>query len=93
VIKISLACDAIAVTLVSSQVLRSDWRDDYDCFSGKAHEDVVKLEVCAIADLTNEPGAKYGIFLLGVAGHMTTRRGPDVARGPDVVHHWSIIMC
>jgi len=27
------------------------------------------------------------VFLLGIAGHMTTRRGPDVARGPDVVHH------
>ena len=58
------------------------------CFSGKDHQNVVKLEVCAIADLINEPGAKYGIFLLGVVGHMTTRRWPDdVARGPDVVHH------
>src|SRR6218665_2983992 len=28
------------------------------------------------------------ILLLNIAGHMTTRRGPDVARGPDVVHHW-----
>src|SRR6218665_3996282 len=27
-------------------------------------------------------------FLFGLAGHLTTRRGPDVARGPDVVHHW-----
>src|SRR6218665_2072429 len=27
------------------------------------------------------------VFLLGIAGDMTTRRGPDVARGPDVVHH------
>jgi len=57
------------------------------CSSGKDHEDVVKLEVCAIADLIKVSGAKYGIFQLGVAGHMTTRRGPDVARGPDVVHH------
>src|SRR6218665_1452143 len=23
-------------------------------------------------------------------GHLTTRRGPDVARGLDVVHHWPI---
>ena len=57
------------------------------CFSGKDHENVVKLGVCAIADLINEPGAKYGIFLLGVLGHMTTLRGPDVARWPDIVHH------
>jgi len=28
------------------------------CFSGKDHQNVVKLEVCAIADLINEPGAK-----------------------------------
>ena len=59
------------------------------CFSAKDREDVVKLEVCglcAIADLIEKPGAKYGIFLLRVAGHMRTRRGPDVARGPDVVH-------
>ena len=28
-------------------------------------------------------------FLLDLAGHLTTRRGPDVARGPDVVHHCS----
>ena len=54
------------------------------CFPGKGHEDVVKLEVCTIEVL----GAKYGIFLLAMAGHMTTHRGPDVARGPDVVHHW-----
>jgi len=27
-----------------------------------------------LQDLINEPGAKYGIFLLGVVGHMTTRR-------------------
>ena len=26
------------------------------------------------------------IFLLDTAGHMTTRHGPDVARGPDVAH-------
>jgi len=32
------------------------------CFSGKEHEDVMKLEVCAIADLIQVPGAKYGIF-------------------------------
>jgi len=25
---------------------------------------------------------------LDTAGHTRTRRGPDVARGPDVVHHW-----
>ena len=56
------------------------------CFSGKDHEDVVKLEVCAIADLIKVPGAKYGTFLFTVAGHMTTRRGPDVTRGPDIVH-------
>ena len=34
--------------------------------------------------------SKLVMFLLDVAGHMTTRRGPDVARGPDVVHHCSI---
>jgi len=31
---------------------------------------------------------KSRFFLLDLAGHLTTRRGPDVARGPDVVHHW-----
>jgi len=25
---------------------------------------------------------------LDTAGHKWARRGPDVARGPDVVHHW-----
>src|SRR6218665_2631544 len=30
---------------------------------------------------------KLLLFLLDVAGHIRTRRGPDVARGPDVVHH------
>ena len=25
--------------------------------------------------------------MLDVAGHIRTRRGPGVARGPDVVHH------
>src|SRR6218665_696914 len=30
---------------------------------------------------------KKSLFLLDVAGHIGTRRGPDVARGPDVVHH------
>jgi len=25
------------------------------------------------------------VFLLYVAGHVTTRRGPDAARGPDFV--------
>jgi len=30
---------------------------------------------------------KYSLFLLDTAGHTRTRRGPDVARGPDVVHH------
>src|SRR6218665_369471 len=33
---------------------------------------------------------KSRFFRLDTAGHMTTRRGPDVARGPDVVHHWRI---
>src|SRR6218665_3131921 len=56
------------------------------CFSGKDHEDIVKLEVCEIADLIKMPGGKLWIFLLGIAAHMRTRRGPDVARGPDVVH-------
>ena len=35
------------------------------CFSAKDHEDIVKLEVCglcAIADLIEKPGAKYGFF-------------------------------
>jgi len=31
--------------------------------------------------------SELGVFLLGIAGHITTRRGSDVARGPDVVHH------
>jgi len=44
----------------------------------------VKLEVCEIADLIKMPGAKLWIFLLGMAGHMRTHRGPDV------VHHCSI---
>src|SRR6218665_1698536 len=26
--------------------------------------------------------------LFNIVGHITTRRGPDVARGPDVVHHF-----
>src|SRR6218665_4123850 len=30
---------------------------------------------------------KKSLFLLDVAGHIGTRRGPDLARGPDVVHH------
>ena len=58
------------------------------CFSGKDHEDVVKLELCEIADLIKMLGAKLWIFLLGVTGHTRTRHGPDVARGPDVMHHW-----
>src|SRR6218665_1816214 len=33
---------------------------------------------------------KLLLFLLNVAGHIRTRRGPDVARGPDVVHHCCI---
>jgi len=47
----------------------------------------VKLKVCAIVDLIKVSGAKYGIFLLELVGHLTTRCGPDVARGPDVVYH------
>src|SRR6218665_1274214 len=35
---------------------------------------------------------KKSLFLLDVAGHIGTRRGPDVARGPDVVHHCSTAM-
>jgi len=38
-----------------------------------------RFNVSAISELV--------IFLLEIAGHMTTRSGPDVARGPDVVHH------
>src|SRR6218665_2547442 len=30
---------------------------------------------------------KLSRFLLDTAGHLRPRRGPDVARGPDVVHH------
>ena len=30
---------------------------------------------------------KYSLFQLDAAGHMTTRREPDVARWADVVHH------
>jgi len=63
------------------------------CFPGNDHEDVVKLAVCTIADLIKVLGTKYGIFLLGVAGHMTTHRGPDLARGPDVVHHCFTCSC
>src|SRR6218665_3522275 len=32
--------------------------------------------------------SKYSLFLLDTAGHTRTPRGPDVARGPDVVHRW-----
>jgi len=27
------------------------------------------------------------VFLIYVAGHMTTKYGLDVARGPDILHH------
>ena len=35
------------------------------CLSGKDHENVVKLEACAIADLIKVPGDINGIFRLG----------------------------
>ena len=57
------------------------------CFPAKDYDDVVKLGVCSIADLIKVLEAKYGIFMLRVAGHITPRRGPDLTRGPDAVHH------
>ena len=58
------------------------WRRQL-CASG------LKLEVCATVDLINVNASSKSLFsLLDIAGHMATRRGPDVARGPDVVHHW-----
>jgi len=44
---------------------------------------VVKLVLCPTANLLSLP-------YLHIAGHMTTRRGPDVILGPDIDHHWII---
>jgi len=43
----------------------------------------LKLE----ATINQMSGLTESLSLLDTAGHMRTRRGPDVARGPDVVHH------
>src|SRR6218665_1767142 len=45
----------------------------------------VKFKLCHYKNYIS--GLKIITFLLDPAGHTRTRRGPDVARGPDVVHH------
>ncbi len=43
--------------------------------------------VCVTAEFNVSVVSDIVAFLVDIAGHLTTRRGPDVARGPDVVHH------
>src|SRR6218665_4050350 len=46
-----------------------------------------KRMVYPTADLMSVPVLKSRLLRLDMAGHLTTRRGQDVACGPDVVHH------